>query len=330
MKLPALLALSLFAFFFTPFAARADTLIARAESGGAIDLSIHPSATATLASAAPADKQAQSATDVSTDAKSTASTQAPDVNFDLPVASNTAVPSASSPPTSAVAPAKIQANLFTGGSDSLVARTVGHAEGTRTSNGNRTRAYYGHVDPGNGVWNVGSFSYQHGAKSPEEADEKQLQRLQGQADVIRQKADSQRLDLSLEEELNAIDLANQAPLAALATPGYVDRLKQARDRGLTGSEAVLWARTQSYWNPQLNRWDAPGLGNTETNISHDQNRRQTAIAQALNDYQQQMARRKEDEPQEKVADQPPPNGADAVSAEGLSQSKTNAIAQADH
>ena len=138
------------------------------------------------------------------------------------------------------------------------------------------------------------------------------------------------LNLSLEEELNAIDLANQSPLAALETPGYVEWLKKARDRGLTGSDAVLWARTQSYWDPQRNRWNAPGLGNTEGNISHDQNRRLTAIAQALDVYQQQaMARRKEDEPQEKVADKPlQEKVADQIIFQNLSRSKAGDLAQA--
>ena len=60
--------------------------------------------------------------------------------------------------------------FFEGGGDSLVAKSVGSAEGTRTPSGGYTRAYYGHVDPGNGVWNLGSYSYQHGAVSPQEAD----------------------------------------------------------------------------------------------------------------------------------------------------------------
>ena len=63
--------------------------------------------------------------------------------------------------------------IFEDGSNSLVARTVGSAEGTRQSDGEHTQAYYGHVDPGNGVWNLGTFSYQHGAESPAAADEKQ-------------------------------------------------------------------------------------------------------------------------------------------------------------
>ncbi|HEY9884859.1 MAG TPA: hypothetical protein V6C98_14745 [Thermosynechococcaceae cyanobacterium] len=311
MKSPALIALSLVAFFSGASAARADALAAPTDNGGAIDLSFGKSDTATLASATTpsAEKQVEkqaAPTEPTTPSNSTPS-RSPALSFDPPVVAEVATVPAPSPPPVAPAPSTTtQADLFTGGSDSLVARTVGHAEGTRTPNGSKTRAYYGHSDPGNGVWNMGSFSYQHGANSPEEADAKQLRRLERQAEVIRQKADAQRLNLSLEEELNAIDLANQAPLAALDTPGYIEWLKKARDRGLTGSEAVLWARTQSYWNPRRNRWEAPGLGNTEDNISHDQNRRLTAIARALDVYQQQtVARRKEEEPQIKVANKPP-------------------------
>ena len=311
MKSPALIALSLVAFFSGASAARADALAAPTDNGGAIDLSFGKSDTATLASATtpPAEKQVEkqaAPTEPTTPSNSTPS-RSPALSFDPPVVAEVATVPAPSPPPVAPAPStSTQADLFTGGSDSLVARTVGHAEGTRTPNGSKTRAYYGHSDPGNGVWNMGSFSYQHGANSPEEADAKQLRRLERQAEVIRQKADAQRLNLSLEEELNAIDLANQAPLAALDTPGYIEWLKKARDRGLTGSEAVLWARTQSYWNPRRNRWEAPGLGNTEDNISHDQNRRLTAIARALDVYQQQtVVRRKEEEPQIKVANKPP-------------------------
>jgi hypothetical protein len=341
MKSPALIALSLVAFFSSAVTARADTSAARADNGGAIDLSFGVPDTSTLASAAvpseakPLTASTDSATPAVTSPTNASPPKSPVLTFDLPVASTAAaVPKPSTPSVPAVpaaaASTNTQADLFTGGSDSLVARTVGHAEGTRTADGSKTRAYYGHSDPGNGVWNLGSFSYQHGAKSPEEADEKQLQRLQRQADVIRQKADAHRLSLSLEEELNAIDLANQAPLAALDTPGYVEWLKKARDRGLTGSEAVLWARTQSYWNPRSNRWEAPGLGNTEGNISHDQNRRLTAIARALDTYEQQaLARRKEDEPQEKVADKPPQEKvADQIIFQNLSQPKPGEIAQA--
>ncbi|MBD2073916.1 hypothetical protein H6F86_08440 [Phormidium sp. FACHB-592] len=293
----------------------------RAESG-ALDFGVRATDTPVIVAVLPSEESEPLPSDV-VESSAPSEPQSPAVSFDPSGVQGSSVATAA--PTSAPKPATGEADLFAGGSDSLVARTVGHAEGTRTPNGSKTRAYYGHSDPGNGVWNLGSFSYQHGASSPEAADEKQLRRLERQAEVIRQKADAHRLNLSLEEELNAIDLANQAPLAALDTPGYVDWLKKAHERGLTGSDAVLWARTQSYWNPRRNRWEAPGLGNTEDGISHDQNRRLTAIARALDIYQQQVAaRRKEEEPPVQVANKPPEEAvADQIIFQNLSSTSSS-------
>ena len=172
--------------------------------------------------------------------------------------------------------------IFEGGSDSVVARTVGHAEGTRAADGSKTRAYFGHVDPGNGAWNLGSFSLQRfKATSPEQADKMQLNRLQQQGQKIDRLARASGLKLSVEERVNGIDLANQAPLAALDPGGYIARLKQARAQGLTGSAAVLEARTYSSLNPQTQQWEASGLGNREDSIRYDQTRRAMAISQVL-------------------------------------------------
>ncbi|UBF26113.1 hypothetical protein K9N68_04690 [Kovacikia minuta CCNUW1] len=113
--------------------------------------------------------------------------------------------------------------------------------------------------------------------------------MQGQAQKLQQRATAAGIDMTLLEQLNGIDLANQAPLAALGAPGYAELLSQARQKGLSGTQAVLWARVQSYWDPNRNRWAAPGLGNTESGITHDQNRRLSAIARALDLYQQQVA-----------------------------------------
>lgn len=192
----------------------------------------------------------------------------------------------SEPSPIAIAPAQAsaQANLdalFQGNENSLVARSVGSAEGTRTPDGGRTWAYRGHTDPGNSAWNLGTFSYQHGADSPEEADRKQLDRLNRQAQTLRQHAADHHLTLTLEEELNGIDLANQSPRAALSSGGYIDRLRQARDMGLQGSDAVLWARTRAFLDPNTNRWNAPGLGNNVHSITADQDRRRRAIASAI-------------------------------------------------
>ncbi|EDX87879.1 hypothetical protein S7335_5592 [Synechococcus sp. PCC 7335] len=171
--------------------------------------------------------------------------------------------------------------IFLDGSNSLVARTVGSAEGTRHWSGDRTNAYYGHIDPGNGVWNLGTFSYQHGANSPEEADRKQLQRLKRQSYQIEEQATRLGIQLSLEEKLNALDLANQAPLAALDKGGYIERLAQARRLKMKGEEAILWARTYAYHDPHTRNWNAPGLGNNVRSISRDQERRISAVSKAL-------------------------------------------------
>ena len=174
-------------------------------------------------------------------------------------------------------------DLFAGDSMSLIAKTVGSAEGTRTPNGGYTSAYYGHVDPGNGVWNLGSFSYQHGASSPKQADRKQLNRLQQQALELRQQAQAKSINLSLLEELNGIDLANQAPLAALDR-GYIYWLYAAKQQSMSISERIVWARTKAFIDPDTGYWDAPGLGNHWDTIYRDQLRRYDAIERALGEH----------------------------------------------
>lgn len=178
-------------------------------------------------------------------------------------------------------------SLFEGETNSLVARAVGSAEGTRTPDGGHTAAYNGHTDPGNQAWNLGTFSYQHGATSPEEADRLQLQRLQRQSQVIKRRAQAHNLTLTLDETLNGIDLANQSPLAAIGRVGYIERLAEARSQGLSGHEAIVWARTHAYINPDTNRWNAPGLGNTYPSIRRDQERRARAVARALAAYREE-------------------------------------------
>lgn len=171
--------------------------------------------------------------------------------------------------------------LFSQDSDSLVAVAVGNAEGTRTPEGSRSKHFHGHSDPGNGVWNLGTFSYQHGAESAEAADAKQINRLKQQSRIMQEKAVAQGLKLTLEETLNGIDLANQAPKALLDSQGYIEWLAQAHQQGLNGSDAILWARVQSFIDPKTQQWNAPGLGNTAESITRDQKRRMQAIAKAV-------------------------------------------------
>jgi hypothetical protein len=172
------------------------------------------------------------------------------------------------------------ATLFEGGVNSLVAISVGNAEGTRTPDGGYTRFYNGHTDPGNRAWNLGTFSYQHGASSPEEADAKQLRRLQGQAQELRRQAEAKQIQMTLLEELNGIDLANQAPVTALDR-GYIKWLERAKQTSMGEAERVVWARTRSFIHPDTGRWNAPGLGNTLESVTRDQRRRQQAISKVL-------------------------------------------------
>lgn len=195
--------------------------------------------------------------------------------------------------------------IYAGDSDSLVARVVGSAEGTRAANGTPTRAYYGHTDPGNGVWNMGTFSYQHGASSPREADRKQLKRLKTQGKTIASQAHQAELDITLGEILNGLDLANQAPAAALESGGYVDRLTQAKQKGLENREAIVWARTYSYIDPNTQRWNAPGLGNTLQSINRDQRRRHDAVERAFHAYQAQLEQPNPSTANLDLAQQPP-------------------------
>ncbi|MEM1254187.1 MAG: hypothetical protein AAGI69_17290 [Cyanobacteria bacterium P01_H01_bin.21] len=209
--------------------------------------------------------------------------------------------------------------IYEGGSDSLVARVIGSAEGTRTASGAHTRAYYGHTDPGNGVWNMGTFSYQHGASSPDEADNKQLRRLKHQGNKLAKQAEQAELSMTLGEVLNGLDLANQSPRAALERGGYVDRLAEAREQGMQNSEAIVWARTYSYLNPDTQRWNAPGLGNTLPSIRRDQHRRHDAVAHAFSYYQAQR---------EKTGK--PPAGTLETSAIEIAQYPAEPLAQAKY
>lgn len=172
-------------------------------------------------------------------------------------------------------------NPFEGTVYSRLAVAIGAAEGTRTVDGGKTSAYYGHVDPGNGVWNWGSFSFQHCAEARYrcanqwEADIYQLRRIQSFAwDYLR------NYELTELEFINAADLFNQAPLAAY---DFMQWLQYAKDRmGLKGGKAIHYARVMSFTTN--GRLDAPGLGNSWERVRADQQRRMDRIAEVLENY----------------------------------------------
>lgn len=162
--------------------------------------------------------------------------------------------------------------------DAPGALAIGAAEGTRTASGQVTSSYWGHSDPGNGVNNIGTFSYQHEAPTPRQADWRQLKRLQGQVEQIMGQAQEKGVNLSTLELVAGADLLNQSPAAGMS---YVHNLKQARDRGLKGINAVLQARVMSFVNPETGVLEAAGFGNSWEILRQDQWRRLVNLNQTL-------------------------------------------------
>jgi hypothetical protein len=158
---------------------------------------------------------------------------------------------------------------------------IGMAEGTRTVDGGKTGAYWGHTDPGNGKHNLGSFSYQHGAASPEHADALQLQRMYPYIVAMQAFAIDHGMSLSALELVAGIDLATQAPLAA---QNYLANLKEAKAQGFAGMEAIFEARSYSYINPYNGQLEASGFGNDWGRLRFDQARRISEIRYVLDRY----------------------------------------------
>lgn len=152
---------------------------------------------------------------------------------------------------------------------------IGRAEGTRDGNCAPTWAYWGHTDPGNGAANLGSFSYQHGASSPEEADQKQQDKLNAfRAELNTQAIRKFGKPLSLDGAIAALDLFNQSEAAGR---DFVKQLPTATPT----KEQIITARSQTYINPATGQLDAPGLGNNEREVKADQTRRTEALLAPL-------------------------------------------------
>jgi uncharacterized protein (TIGR02594 family) len=186
------------------------------------------------------------------------------------------------------------------GSNALAAIVIGSAEGTRRPDGGFTRAFGGHTDPGNAVHNRGSFSYQHAASSPADADRRQLQTLQGRLPAYEAAARGAGLNANDPRLASAyLDLYNQSPTAAqrflnqigalagqpitaaritdLRVNSFVDASTGERFRlangGQAGSGFVNIARNQ------LGR--TPTEAEVQAVIRADQQRRTNAVESAL-------------------------------------------------
>ena len=152
-------------------------------------------------------------------------------------------------------------------SDRALICSIGAAEGTRDQNCHPTAAYHGHTDPGNGADNLGTFSYQHGASSPAEADQRQLASLRHAEETLQAQAEAKFSQPLSKPALGAaLDLWNQSPAAG---ESFVEHLPSAKPTG----EQMIKARTQSYIDPITGQLDAPGLGDNPVQVEADQTRR---------------------------------------------------------
>lgn len=135
---------------------------------------------------------------------------------------------------------------------------IGVAEGNLTPTGKPTSIYLGHTDPGNFATNRGFCSWNKAAAiSVSEADKLCLQALQWQSVAT----ENQMLSLGLNPESHkqaivmATDLWNQSNSAG---PMFPFKYKAAREKGLQGREAYIWARVEAFRNKQQ-QLDASGL-----------------------------------------------------------------------
>lgn len=163
--------------------------------------------------------------------------------------------------------------------DSLGSIAVGVAEGTRTPEGGRTEIWAHHSDPGNEAINQGTFAWQLGAASPEEADQKAIARILNEAvPHLLQKADQSGMVLDLDQLMQGIDLWNQAPRAGA---DFVENLKRCQQLGQSQKATLLCARVQSFRNATTGDLEASGFENDLALLEQDQSRRITKIQQVL-------------------------------------------------
>lgn len=150
---------------------------------------------------------------------------------------------------------------------------VGVSEGNRLKNGGYTKHYYGHTDPGNSKRNVGSFSYQGAAITPEAADQLWGRRLLNVTPKFNEALKGFKLTPEREAELywNYVDLYTQSPAAATARGGYLDIITA------NPHIDIVEARVASYYNPDTGKLEAAGFGNNVRRLQADQRRRMEAL-----------------------------------------------------
>lgn len=176
--------------------------------------------------------------------------------------------------------------MFEGGTDSYLAKVIGGPEGTRTVNGGFTPAFVRHKDFGNNKTNQGSFSYQHKASSPEQADKEQLERLEKQLAILLRQAKELGVQPTNLWVLVALDLATQSPSSALgkketnfASRGFAATTADliVLDPAINGNfskQDLIKARVKTFIHPETGNWTSTGLTKLASNLEEATNKNQ--------------------------------------------------------
>ena len=156
-----------------------------------------------------------------------------------------------------------------------IAISIGISEGTRTPDGGKTDAWYGHADPvAKGRWNIGTYSANAAHfSSPQQADAYWNRRLTTKATEAAKMMRAMGLSPTQTgwHRLmhNILDLEIQAP-AANRADGFLGKIEQVIREGLT-VEAIAKARADSFRNPKTGKLET-GFASYSALLS-DQRRR---------------------------------------------------------
>lgn len=144
------------------------------------------------------------------------------------------------------------------GSNAGFAVLIGNAEGNRMANGGFVKPnYYGHKDPGDGLWNIGSFSRANArfpnsppARSPEEADKMHLQHMQG----------------AKAKYVDAMNKAGLDPNNALLASVYFDAFNQSERAAakMLAPENLNYLKGKELSIETMKEWRVGGFVNLQT------------------------------------------------------------------
>lgn len=140
-------------------------------------------------------------------------------------------------------------------SDDLLKRAIGRAEGTRGKDGTTNQNYHGHKDPG---WsgrcrNQGSFSYQHCAPSPEEADRRWIVELRKAEGRIQNAAiEKFGQPLSKAAIVSALDGYTQSPNAGGKFVKHLDTADPTPQQIINARTAALNESRRERGGPPMN------------------------------------------------------------------------------